>query len=303
MPFFDKHWRLRWVGVVVSASFAVLLPVRYLQVAAVWNRLRGLDMAPDLIFAGSALIVLALGAYLLARSAAPARERLQFRLDVIRGVEPPPKAHLGSHEHDVSAPHAGPLIFTKRIGPFDRIFSGTFAVGFVASIGFSGLFVMFAVTILINPDDRSLHSFSSHAFLSLLAAVIMLWGIWLFGKLARDLFARSPTYTADDLGVSWHPRYGSTRTMRWQDARLFEASSYHMPEGNMLLRENRCLLYSQDSVIRIDSEPGFYRQESMLLDAIQRHTGLQPVRLVPLPFQDRIRARILRHFGVPPDDE
>ncbi|HEU5438334.1 MAG TPA: hypothetical protein VFU88_03505 [Ktedonobacterales bacterium] len=303
MPFFDKHWRLRWVGAVVSASFAVFLPIRYLQVAVVWNRLRGLDMTPDLIFAASALVMLAVCAYLLARGAAPARDRLRFRLDVINGVEPPPKARRSTRPVLFRAPRTGRLVVTQRIGPFDHIFSSLFAVMFVASIGFSGLFVLFAVTILTNPGDQSLHSFSSHAFLSLLAATLMLWGIWLFGKLARDLFARSPTYTADDLGVSWHPRYGDSRTMRWQDARLLELTFYLAPEGRTIDHRKRYLLYSLDSVIRIDSEPGFYRQESMLLDAIQRHTGLQPVRLMPPPFQDRIRARIFRHFGVPTDDE
>lgn len=41
MPFFDQHWRLRTWGAALAALAAVLFPVRYLQVAAVWDARRG----------------------------------------------------------------------------------------------------------------------------------------------------------------------------------------------------------------------------------------------------------------------
>jgi hypothetical protein len=48
MPFFDHHWQLRWLGAGLAAVAAVLSPLRYLQVAAVWDHLCGWDMQPML---------------------------------------------------------------------------------------------------------------------------------------------------------------------------------------------------------------------------------------------------------------
>ena len=90
MPFYDQHWRLRWLGAVLAGLAAVLFPLRYLQVAAVWDQLHGWDMQPDYIFAACSILVLTVVAFLLARGASRARDRMQWRTDVLSGVIPAP---------------------------------------------------------------------------------------------------------------------------------------------------------------------------------------------------------------------
>lgn len=79
MPFFERHWQLRWLGAGLAAVAAVLLPLCYLQVAVVWDHQHGWDMLPDILFAAAAVAVLLGLAFLLWWSAGRARARMDWR--------------------------------------------------------------------------------------------------------------------------------------------------------------------------------------------------------------------------------
>lgn len=274
MPFFDHHWRLRAWLAGFAALAAVLFPVRYLQIAAIWDARWGWDLIPDVIFAVAAALALALAAVLLARSVAPARDRLAFRRAVLEGRETPPK------ERPEPAPVGEPpLVVAQRISVFDRGFGCFAALVAVVSVLTIVFATVWTVELLLGASAAQLGITGGRAFMFFILELVMPFGLWAFGTWARDVVACSPTYTAGAEGVTRRSRWGRSRTVRWEDARLLELTRYRRPEVYGSSTEPRYLLYGRDTDIWIDAAPGFYRDVLRLVDLIERRTGLEAINL------------------------
>lgn len=256
MPFFDQHWRLRWLGAGLAGVVAVLLPLRYLQVAAVWDRLRGWSMWPDALFAGCTAVVLLGVAYFLARSARRAQERMRWRMPLLAGVNPtrhrPLQSTLSAH------PTARPVTVVQRIDIADRIIGWMFLPLFIVCAPVTVVVLALAFEVLINPV-AAFHGATGRAFYILLAPPAMTLSLWVFGTLASDALVPSPRFEIDQFGITWLRPRGRSVTIRWQDARLLELAAYFRVEGKRIERKARYLLYGlngNNAVIRIDSGRG-----------------------------------------------
>lgn len=274
MPFFDQHWRLRAWTAALAALAAVLFPVRYLQVAAIWDARLGWDLTPDVIFAVLSALALALVAVLLARSVAPSHERAQLRLAYIEGRESVPR-----EQPEPAPPGEPPLVVVQRIGVFDRGV-GCFAALLVA-IDVLLLFViaLWAVELLLGASAAQLGIRGARAFVIFIAVLFIPIALWAFGTRARDAVARSPKYTADADRLTLRSRWGRSRTVRWDDARLLEITTYRWPAMHGISTRLRYVLYGRGTFIRIDSAPGFYGDCVRLTDLIEQRTGLEVIDL------------------------
>lgn len=291
MPFFDQHWRLRAWGAALAALAAVLLPVRYLQVAAIWDAHRGWDLTPDVIFAVLSALILALAAELLARSVGPARRRQEFRRAIIEGRETPPR-----EQPEPAAHGEPPLVVVLRIDIPDRMLGGMSVLLLPGVVLASIVVVPWMVELLLGASAAQLGFTGGRAFLIVIVALFMPFAFWLFGTWVSNIAARSPRYTADASGLAWRSRWGRTRTVRWDDARLLELTTHRRPEA-FSVPVPRFLLYGHGIIIRIDVEPGFYRDTSRLIDLIQRRTGLALINLgKPWP-PEPAGAKIARLFA------
>lgn len=295
MPFFDQHWRLRAWGTVLAALAAVLFPVRYLQVAAAWDVRRGWDLAPDVIFAACCAIALAVIAILLARSIVPARARLVFRRAIIERRESVPR-----QQPEPAPSGEPPLVAVQRISIFDRGF-GCFAVLLtIGDVVLIALLTARTIEMLLGISPLKLGIVSDRAFLFVITAVFMFFGLWPFGMWARAAVARSPKYTADAEGLTWRSRWGRSRTVRWDDARLLELNTYRWPEMHGISTRLRYVLYSCSTFIRIDSAPGFYTDCVRLTDLIEQRTGLEVIDLGKPRSPEPAGVRLARLFARAP---
>ncbi len=274
MPFFDRHWGLRAWGATLAALAAFIFPVRYLQVAAIWDARRGWDLTPDVIFAVASALAFALAAVLLARSVAPSRKRREFRQAVLDGRE---TVRKGKPEH--TPPGDPPLIVVQRIRAFDRGFGCFAALLTIVDVPISILLALWTIEVLLGASAAQLGITGGRAFMFFIVDLVMPFALWGFGTWARDVVARSPKYTADAEGLTWRSRWGRARTVRWDDARLLELTTYRRPEPYGSSVERRFLLYGHDTVIRIDETSGFYRDSLRLVDLIERRTGLDAINL------------------------
>jgi hypothetical protein len=297
MPFFDRNWQLRRVGAGLVAVTAVLLPLRYLQVAAVWDHQRGWDMLPDIVFAISAVIVLLGIAILLWWSAGRARARMEWRMEQLTaGIHP--VRHTASR-HRVAAPTAPgeDITIVQRVGIGDRLLGWMFVPIFIVTVLVTPVVLAVGVQVLANPAVSSGSGYTGRAFASLLGVPFFAVGLWLFGTFASDAWATSPHFELDQFGITQRRRRGRSMTIHWPEARLLEAVTYFQPEGRSIKRRVSYLLYGDDRVMRIKLRHSYAsrRGERQLLESIEQHTGLVPRAL----FQPGLRKRTWRSFRLP----
>jgi hypothetical protein len=295
MPYFDRHWQLRWLGAGLAAVAAVLLPLRYLQVATSYDHLHGWDMRPDIAFAVVSCPTLLGVALLLARSARRARARLQWRLEMAHAsVHPSQRRASPSMVSDPTAPKNS-VITVQRVGILDRVVGWMMAPIFLASGLVTVLVFALGVQFLINPTAQAFARASTPAFVYLLFVPVMAFAVWLEGTVASDAWASPPRFELDELGISRIPRGSERLTIRWQDARFLEAVMRYRPEGRSISRQDYYLLYGSDSVMRIDPKRSYSREAPQLLALIKEHTGLVPHQFD----QPSGRLRILRRSHAP----
>lgn len=276
MPFFDQYWQIRWLGAGLAAVGAVLLPLRYLQVAAVWDHLQGLDMRPDIVFAGATAVTLLGVAFIVARSARRARARQQWRIELLTaGVHPTRHLVLPGTTPD-PRPSKECVITIQRVGRVDRVLGWMFVPFFLGGILATTFLLPTTVDILINPAASGLVGDSTPAFAYLLAVPLMAAGLWPIGTWASGAWASPPRFELDEFGITQLYSSGECLTIRWQDARLLEKAAYRRPEGRVSARVVYYLLYGDDTVMRIDPKRTYSSEVRHLLALIQEHTGLVP---------------------------
>jgi hypothetical protein len=290
MPLFDTHWRLRWLGAGLAAVTAVLLPLRYLQAAAIYDHLHGWNMRPDIVFAivsGSTLLGVT---FLLARSTRRARARLQWRVERLNaGVHPTRRRASAGMVSDPAVPQES-VITVQRIGIADRVLGWMFVPLFIVSVLVGGFFLAFGVEFIINPTAQAFVGATTPAFAYLLIAPLMAVGLWAEGTVASDAWASPPRFELDEFGITCIPRGSERLTIRWQDARFLEAVVRYRPQGRSIAREVYYLLYGNGTVMCLDPKRSYSREAMQLLALIKKHTGL-----VPRQFdQPRRRQRVVR---------
>jgi hypothetical protein len=274
MPYFDQHWQLRWLGVGVVAVAAVLFPLWYLHVAAVWDHLRGWDMLPDDLFAVGTTIVLVGVAFLFRRSARRAQARLQWRMERLAASVHRRRASRGTSS-DPPAPEESVSI-VLRIGIGSRAFAWLIGVPFFIAFALGDLLVLgLVVGVLINPGAFQGETVRVFLFLILVPPIVL--SLWVSESFASDAWTRSPRFELDQYGITWKRVRGRSVTIRWQEARLLEEAARYRPEGRQIQRRVYYLLYgTDDTVIRIDTTRWYSREARQLLALISKHTGLVP---------------------------
>ncbi|WIG61713.1 MAG: hypothetical protein OJF49_004461 [Ktedonobacterales bacterium] len=276
MPYFDRHWGWRWLGAALTGISAVVLPLRFLQIVLPEDQRSNTNPQADWLFALGMVIALAATAFWLARGARLARERVEWRMDVLDGREDAPHTGEGSR----GRPGAEPIFLVERITRFDRV-NGCFwlvmtVVGGIPIV----IFVLIAfVSAYITPGHAAFHLFHLSLAMFTFFAATMFFGMLLIGYQARDAISRSPRIVADDMNITWTSRWGRTQQMRWEDARLFEISFRKEPDGRSITRFRRYTLFSRDAAIRWDDRVGNYRTIVPFLDIVERRTGLEPCAL------------------------
>lgn len=251
MPFFDRYWWLRLLGAMLLVMFAALSFVR-LIVPEIVSSHQLIQVVVAVVVVGGLLVALPLaGAGLLARSAAPARERMDLRLRALAGEqEVIPRAHLdsltrGSSGAPPSARDKGGKISVRwHTDLADRIFSVFFIlVGVVGALIAVAILAAFA-TFLVTGHEAGI--VQPGLLMLILLALLLVEALYFLYWSVPALLGERPGVEATREGVTATSLWGWQQTVRWEDARLLEVRTLPRWGPSKATREFR--LYGSQSV-------------------------------------------------------